>query len=78
MDLLNNVLDLLRPLLSDPCIQIQQCAAIAVGRLVHHDAAIAETIINLGFVPILLNSIGTGNVSIYYKSQFLSYKGMPT
>lgn len=55
------VIDLLRPLLSDPCIQIQQCAAIAVGRLVHHDAAIAETIINLGFVPILLNSIGTGN-----------------
>ncbi|CAG9861711.1 unnamed protein product [Phyllotreta striolata] len=55
------VIELLRPLLNDPCIQIQQCSAIAIGRIVHHDANIAESVINQGFIPILLNSMITGN-----------------
>ncbi|XP_056639929.1 sperm-associated antigen 6-like [Diorhabda carinulata] len=54
-------LELLKPLLSDPCIQIQQCASIALGRLVHHDVAIAEQVIDQGFIPIILTSIFNGN-----------------
>nr|CAH7769107.1 unnamed protein product [Callosobruchus chinensis] len=45
------ILELLRPLLTDPCVQIQQCAAVALGKLVHNDAAIADQLLEQNFVP---------------------------
>ncbi|XP_023030020.2 uncharacterized protein [Leptinotarsa decemlineata] len=55
------ILDLLKPLLTDPCTQIQQCAAISLGRLVHHEADMAYRINERNFLPILINTIYTGN-----------------
>lgn len=57
-----SLIDLLRPLLTDPCQQIQQCAAIALGRLVHNNSALADVILGQNFLPILLGTIHTGNV----------------
>lgn len=56
-------LDLLKPLLTDPCSQIQQCSAITLGRLVHYDPRVAEEILNQQILPILLDIIKNGNVS---------------
>nr|CAH7723586.1 unnamed protein product [Callosobruchus chinensis] len=55
------ILELLRPLLTDPCVQIQQCAAVALGKLVHNDAAIADQLLEQNFVPIFLNNLTIGN-----------------
>lgn len=57
-----NVLELLRPLLNDVCFQIQQCAALAIGRLVHHDAKLAGQVLNRDILPILLRDIEKQNV----------------
>lgn len=54
--------DLLQPLLSDVCLQIQQCAAIAIGRLVHHDSRVAKQVLNRDFLPLLLRGMDKQNV----------------
>ncbi|KAL1502423.1 hypothetical protein ABEB36_007564 [Hypothenemus hampei] len=56
-----HALDLLKPLLVDVCPQIKQCAAIALGRLVHNDAEIAEELLDVGLLNMLLHNAGTGN-----------------
>lgn len=56
-------LELLKPLLSDVSVQIQQCAAIALGRMVHHSEKFAEQVLNNDFLPILLRHIDKQTVS---------------
>lgn len=58
-----NVVDLLRPLLGDICVQIQQCAAVAMGRLAHHDAQIASDLLKGDMLQLLLKNIDQRNVS---------------
>ncbi|KAJ8917374.1 hypothetical protein NQ315_002398 [Exocentrus adspersus] len=55
------VLELLRPLLCDICPQVVQCAAIALGRLVHHEASMAVLVITKNILPILLDTLHGGN-----------------
>ncbi|KAI4454662.1 sperm-associated antigen 6 armadillo repeat-containing [Holotrichia oblita] len=71
VDILNqaHVLALLRPLLSDICVQIQQCAIIALGRLVNHDVKVAQEILNQDFIPLLIRNIDKKNK--YYKKAVL-------
>jgi len=59
-------LELLKPLIVDVCPQIKQCASIALGRLVHSDAVMAEQLLDAGLLNLLLRNAGTGNVRIYY------------
>ncbi|XP_018575785.1 sperm-associated antigen 6-like [Anoplophora glabripennis] len=54
------VLELVRPLLCDPSPQVVQCAALALGRLVHHEATIAVQVINKNIIPVLLTSLYEG------------------
>ncbi|XP_018335168.1 sperm-associated antigen 6-like [Agrilus planipennis] len=62
-------LSLLYHLLSDICIQIQNAAAIAVGRIIHHDAKAGCTVLNMGYVPVLLKDIEKKNK--HYKKSAL-------
>lgn len=59
--------DLLKPLLNDVSIQIQQCAAIALGRLVHHNEKLGEQVLGNGFLPILLKNFDKQSVIINLK-----------
>ncbi|KAJ8949174.1 hypothetical protein NQ318_021665 [Aromia moschata] len=61
----NGILELLRPLLSDPCSQIRQTSAVALGRLVDHDARLAEELINKSFMPLLLQCVYHGNAAAW-------------
>ncbi|XP_022904975.1 sperm-associated antigen 6-like [Onthophagus taurus] len=63
------VIDLLRPLISDICMQIQQCAIIALGRLVNHDPKIAQQILNQDFLPVLIHDLDKQNK--YHKKAVL-------
>ncbi|KAK5638658.1 hypothetical protein RI129_012953 [Pyrocoelia pectoralis] len=67
IDYLNKggALELLQTLLSDTCVQIQQCAAIAIGRMVNCDAQLARQVINRNCLPLLLRDIEKRNK--YYK-----------
>ncbi|XP_060532951.1 sperm-associated antigen 6-like isoform X4 [Cylas formicarius] len=56
-----NVLDLLKPLVSDVCPQIKHCALVALGRLIHADETIAEQIVKSGTLSVLLNDLTSGN-----------------
>lgn len=68
-------LELLRPLLTDICVQIQQCAIIALGRLVNHDVKMAQQILNQDFLPLLIHNIDKKNVYYtYHKFQLVSNK----
>ncbi|GJQ81956.1 hypothetical protein Trydic_g20421 [Trypoxylus dichotomus] len=71
VDLLHqaHVLELLRPLLTDICIQIQQCAIIALGRLVNHDVRLAQQILSQDFISLLIHNIDKKNK--YYKKAVL-------
>lgn len=51
----------------DVCPQIKQCASIALGRLVHSDAVMAEQLLDAGLLNLLLRNAGTGNVRISCK-----------
>ncbi|KAK4877934.1 hypothetical protein RN001_010440 [Aquatica leii] len=62
-------LDLLLPLITDRCTQIQQCAAIAIGRLVNFDAKLAQQVISRNCLPLLLRDIE--KQSKYYKKAAL-------
>ncbi|KAF5272806.1 hypothetical protein FQA39_LY07833 [Lamprigera yunnana] len=62
-------LDLLQPLLSDRCSQIQQCAAVAIGRLVNYDVKAAQQFLNQNCLPLLLRDIEKQNK--YYKKAAL-------
>ncbi|KRT83887.1 Armadillo repeat containing protein [Oryctes borbonicus] len=64
-----HVLELLRPLLTDICVQIQQCAIIALGRLVNHDVRVAQQILTQDFIPLLIHNIDKKNK--YYKKAVL-------
>ncbi|XP_044763953.1 sperm-associated antigen 6-like [Coccinella septempunctata] len=56
-----NILDLLRPLLTDVCIQVQQCAAIGLGRILHQRETIALKALNMNVLSILLTNIQNKN-----------------
>ncbi|XP_076256219.1 uncharacterized protein LOC143193752 [Rhynchophorus ferrugineus] len=56
-----NILDLLKPLVNDVVPAIKQCAAIALGRLVHSDSDMAMELIEIGFLPTLLQNATSGN-----------------
>lgn len=60
-------LELLKPLIVDVCPQIKQCASIALGRLVHSDAVMAEQLLDAGLLNLLLRNVGTGNVRSCYQ-----------
>ncbi|KAG5900042.1 hypothetical protein JTB14_009120 [Gonioctena quinquepunctata] len=55
------ILGLLKPLLTDPCVQIQQCATITLGRLVHNEAGMVDEVVTQNLLPILLGGIYNGN-----------------
>lgn len=59
----NNVIELLRPLLNDVCVQIQQCAAVAFGRMAHHDPVIGNEMLRGDLLDLLLKDIEKRNVS---------------
>ncbi|KAF5271133.1 hypothetical protein FQR65_LT17713 [Abscondita terminalis] len=67
------VLDLLIPLFTDPCMQIQQCAAIAVGRLASFDSSIAQDVINRNCLPLLLRDLEKQN---RYFLKFYDFKNL--
>lgn len=52
-------IELLKPLLEDICPQIQQCAAIALGRLAHHNASVGQSVISNGILAILFKNLKT-------------------
>ncbi|KAK9754224.1 Armadillo/beta-catenin-like repeat [Popillia japonica] len=51
------------------CMQIQQCAIIALGRLVNHDVKVAQEILNQDFIPLLIRNIDKKNK--YYRKAVL-------
>ncbi|KAJ0178369.1 hypothetical protein K1T71_006192 [Dendrolimus kikuchii] len=63
------VLDLLRPLLSDACSTVRQCAVVAAARLAEHDEGVARQLLNGGMVTITLDNLNKYNV--YYKRSAL-------
>ncbi|KAG6442216.1 sperm-associated antigen 6 isoform X1 [Manduca sexta] len=63
------VLELLRPLLSDACSTVRQCAVVAVARLGEHDEGVARQLLNGGMVTITLENLNKYNV--YYKRSAL-------
>lgn len=56
-------LELLRPLLSDACSTVRQCAVVAVARLCEHDEGVARQVLNGGMVSITLENLNKYNVS---------------
>ncbi|KAJ3618002.1 hypothetical protein MTP99_006039 [Tenebrio molitor] len=56
-----NVLELLKPLLSDICKQIQHCATIALGRIIQNDVNVAKKFTRAELLPILLASLPKEN-----------------
>ncbi|KAL0270247.1 UNVERIFIED_CONTAM: hypothetical protein PYX00_007720 [Menopon gallinae] len=48
------VLDLLRPLLCDPVVSVQQAAAVALGKMANQDEKIAEAIVRKDMLSTLL------------------------
>lgn len=70
----NYLLDLLKPLLTDVCVQVQQCAAIGLGRILHQKEEMALKALNLNFLPILLTNIQNKNVSCHHLMNGRFYK----
>lgn len=56
-------LDLLRPLLSDACSTVRQCAVVAAARLGEHDEGVARQLLNSGMISITLENLNKYNVS---------------
>ncbi|CAG9770782.1 unnamed protein product [Ceutorhynchus assimilis] len=56
-----DVLELLKPLITDVCPQIRQCASMALGRLVHNDPQMAAELVTSGVLNILLQNASAGN-----------------
>ncbi|GLV45197.1 karyopherin alpha3 [Carabus blaptoides fortunei] len=54
-----SALELLKPLLEDVCPQIQQCAAITLGRLAHHNAHVGKLVIEESVLSILFRDLKT-------------------
>lgn len=55
-------LDLIKPLLDDVCVQVQQCAAVALGRIVHHAGShIGLKVYNDGLLKVLLGDLHRKN-----------------
>ncbi|KAL1123339.1 hypothetical protein AAG570_002424, partial [Ranatra chinensis] len=69
------VLDLLIPLLSDPLSKVQQCTAVALGRLVNNNRSAAEEIIRLDIFNVLLRSIDRKS-KFYKKSAMYVLRGL--
>ncbi|XP_004931445.1 sperm-associated antigen 6 isoform X1 [Bombyx mori] len=63
------VLELLKPLLSDACSTIRQCAVVAIAKLAEHDLDIARQLLNGGIITITLENLNKYNV--YYKRSAL-------
>ncbi|XP_050671947.1 sperm-associated antigen 6-like isoform X1 [Leptidea sinapis] len=63
------VLELLRPLLSDACSTVRQCAVVAAARLAEHDEAVAKQLLSGGMVTTTLENLNKYNV--YYKRSAL-------
>ncbi|XP_045517324.1 sperm-associated antigen 6-like isoform X2 [Pieris brassicae] len=63
------VLELLRPLLSDACSTVRQCAVVAAARLAEHDEAVARQLLSGGMVTSTLENLNKYNV--YYKRSAL-------
>lgn len=58
-------LELLTPLLSDVCKQIQNCATIALGRIIQNDHVMAKKFTQTNLISILLTSLPKENVCIF-------------
>ncbi|XP_034831081.1 sperm-associated antigen 6-like [Maniola hyperantus] len=63
------VLDFLRPLLSDPCSTVRQCAVMAAARLAEHEEGVARQLLNSGMLTATLENLNKFNV--YYKRSAL-------
>ncbi|XP_063535167.1 sperm-associated antigen 6-like isoform X1 [Cydia strobilella] len=63
------VLELLRPLLSDPCSTVRQCAVVAAARLAEHDEGVARQLLATGMATIALENLNKYNV--FYKRSAL-------
>ena len=61
------VAELLKPLLRDVCKQIQQCATIALGRIVQHDIGIAKQFAQTDILKLFLLNLPKENVSFDVK-----------
>ncbi|RKP02524.1 hypothetical protein CXG81DRAFT_29488 [Caulochytrium protostelioides] len=57
----SGIISLLRPLLADTVPSIQQCAALALGRLANHNEEVAEAIIASKILPQLVFSLSEQN-----------------
>ncbi|KOB74916.1 Sperm-associated antigen 6 [Operophtera brumata] len=55
-------IDLLRPLLSDACSTVRQCAVVAAARLAEHDEGVARQLLNSGMITITLENLNKYNV----------------
>ncbi|KAL4703294.1 hypothetical protein ACJJTC_015426 [Scirpophaga incertulas] len=65
----SGVIELLRPLLSDACSTVRQCAVVAAARLAEHDGGVARQLLDGGMVTITLKNLSKYNV--YYKRSVL-------
>nr|XP_026486874.1 sperm-associated antigen 6-like isoform X2 [Vanessa tameamea] len=63
------VLDLLRPLLSDGCSTVRQCAVMATARLAEHDESVAQQLLSSGMLTITIENLN--NFNVYYKRSAL-------
>lgn len=59
--------ELLRPLLSDACSTVRQCAVVAVSRLAEHDEGVARQLLNGGMVSITLENLNKYNVRYFMR-----------
>lgn len=53
---------LLKPLLSDVCLQVQHCAVTAIGRMAHTSRTASRAVLNENLLPTLLCNIDQRNV----------------
>ena len=61
------VMTLLRPLLLDSVPNVQQTAALALGRLANHSDDLAEAVVQGDILPQLVHSLASQNVSGFEK-----------
>ena len=71
-------IELLRPLVSDTCSTVRQCAVVAVARLAEHDEGVAQKVLDGGMLTITLENLHKYNVqlccnylSMYFESNTL-------
>lgn len=68
-------LEHLVPLLGDPSVRVQQCAVLAIGRLVNFSFSAARTAIDLQVIPLIISDIHERS-KYFKKSAMFTLRGL--